>query len=190
MTDGAPDALREETLSTTRHFAGRLVNVRVDRVRLPDGREATREIVEHGAAVAAVPLRDDGQVVMVRQWRQPAQRVLLEIPAGCVEPGETPEACVNRELAEEIGCTAGRLERLFSLYLAPGYSEEVIHLYLARDLKPASAAADEDEQLEVVSLPLAEAVRRCLAGELEDAKTVAGLLAVAARLGVGEETTI
>ncbi len=177
----APDfpELSEETVRTERRFEGRLLSVRVDEVVLPDGRRARREVVEHAPAIAAVPLLPDGQVVLVRQWRQPAQQVLLEIPAGVVHPDETPEECAIRELAEEIGYRPRRLQLLFSLFLAPGYSEEIIHIFLAEDLLPALAEADEDENLQTVIMPLAEAVARCRAGELRDAKTVAGILAVA-----------
>lgn len=175
------DHLREETLSSERHFEGQLLSVRVDRVRLANGRESRREIVEHAEAVAAVPLLPDGRVVLVRQWRHPARQVLLEIPAGVMEAGETPAATMNRELTEEIGYRAERLERLFSIYLAPGYSEELIHLFLAQELHPAKGKADEDENLQVVIMPLAEAVRLCQEGKLRDAKTVAGILAVAQR---------
>lgn len=170
----------EETIDSQRFFEGRILNLRVDTVRLPDGRQSTREIVEHRGAAAAVPLLPDGRVVLVRQWRQPAQRVLLEIPAGVVEEDESPEDCMRRELAEEIGYQPGRLQLLFAMYLAPGYSEELIHIFVADDLQPIVAEADYDENLQVVKLPFSEAVDRCRRGEIQDAKTIAGLLAVAA----------
>ncbi len=177
----APDfrELTEETVATQRPFEGRLLSVRVDEVTLPDGRRARREIVEHAPAIAAVPLLPGERVILVRQWRQPARQVLLDIPAEVVHPNETPEDCAARELAEEIGYRPGRLELLFSLFLAPGYSEEIIHIFLADDLLPAHAEADEDENLQTVIMPLAEAVALCRTGELRDAKTVAGILAVA-----------
>ncbi len=165
-------------MTTERRFEGSLLSVRIDYVVLPDGRRAPREIVEHAPAIAAVPLLPGDQVILVRQWRQPARQVLLEIPAGVMRPNETPEDCVVRELAEEIGYHPGRLELLFSLFLAPGYCEEIIHIYLAEDLTPAHAPADEDENLQTVIMPLAEAAALCRAGELRDAKTVAGILAV------------
>ena len=118
-------------------------------------------------------------MILVRQWRQPAQRVLLEIPAGVTDEGESPQECMRRELAEEIGYQPGRLELLFSMYLAPGYSEELIHIFLADDLQPVAAAPDYDENLQVVKLPFREALDKCLRGEIQDAKTIAGLLAVA-----------
>ena len=175
--------LREETLASERPFVGRLLTVRVDEVALPDGRRARREIVEHAPAIAAVPLLDDGRVALVRQWRQAVGQALLEIPAGVMNPGETPEECAGRELAEEIGYRPERLELLFSVYLAPGYSEELIHIFLATGLVPAHAEADEDENLQPVLMPLSEAVARCRAGEFRDAKTVAGILAAEGREG-------
>ena len=171
--------MHEETLSSERPFQGKLLSVRVDRVRLENGREATREIVEHAPAIAAVPLLPDGRVILVRQWRHPAQEVLLEIPAGVMDPGETPEQTVNWELAEEIGYRAGTVRKLFSVYLAPGYSEEIIHIFLAEDLTPEQLPADEDEDLETVIVPLAEAVTMCREGQIKDAKSVAGLLGAA-----------
>lgn len=181
MSDRDQSQFAEETVDSQRFFEGRILNLRVDTVRLPDGRQSTREIVEHPGAAAAVPLLDDGRVVLVRQWRQPAQKVLLEIPAGVLEEGESPEDCIRRELAEEIGYQPGRLQLLFSLYLAPGYSEELIHIFVAEDLLPIQADADYDENLQVEILALPEAVDRCLRGEIQDGKTIAGLLAVAAR---------
>ena len=174
--DTRDSGLKEHTLSSASAFRGKLLSVRVDRVRLPDGSEATREIVEHAPAIAAVPLLPDGQVVLVRQWRQPAREVLLEIPAGVMHAGETPEDCARRELAEEIGYRPGRVVKLFSVFLAPGYSEEVIHLFLAADLVPERREADDDEFREVVTMPLAKAVAMCRSGEIRDAKSVAGLL--------------
>ncbi|MGD9518911.1 MAG: NUDIX domain-containing protein [Armatimonadota bacterium] len=169
---------REELLQSDCAFDGRLLQVRVDTVRLPDGSEATREIVVHPGSVAAVPIlgRD---VILVRQWRQPLGDVTLEIPAGTLGRGEDPEDCVARELQEEIGYSPGRLTKLFALALAPGYSNEIIRVYLAEDLKPSPAQQDPDERVSAERLPFNEAVGRCLAGEIPDAKTVAGLLAVA-----------
>lgn len=168
--------LQEHTVASERVFRGKLLSVRVDTVRLPDGAEATREIVEHAPAVAVVPLLPTGEVALVRQWRQPAGEVLLEIPAGVMHAGETPEECARRELAEEVGYRPGRLTPLFSVYLAPGYSEEMIHLFLAEELVPEQCEADDDEFLEVVTMSLAAAVAACRSGEIRDVKTVAGLL--------------
>ena len=172
--------LAEKTVSSELLYKGTILSVRRDIVRLANGQQATREVVEHAESVAAVPLLEDGRVVMVEQWRYPVGRALLEIPAGVVDPGEKPEQAMRRELAEETGYAAGRLELLFSVYLAPGYSQELIHIFLAQDLQPAQAAPDDDEIIRVKKVPFEGAVAACLRGEISDAKTVAGLLAVAA----------
>jgi ADP-ribose pyrophosphatase len=171
------DARLKETLTRTEWaYRGRLVNVRVDTVSLPSGRETTREVVAHPGAVAIVPLHDDGTVTLVRQWRQAAGQVLLEIPAGTLEPGEEPAGCARRELIEEVGLRAGELTHLFSSYLAPGYSTELLHTFLATELAPGPARPEADEAIDPVRLPLAEATAMVLRGELSDAKTICGLL--------------
>jgi ADP-ribose pyrophosphatase len=137
--------LSEKTIDSKRVFEGKIVNLRVDTVELPDGKLATREIVEHKGAVAIVPLLDTTKVVMVKQYRQPTGQVLIEIPAGTREAREDEESCARRELIEETGYAAGRMTRMFSTYLAPGYSEEMLHTFLAEDLTPAKAELDADE---------------------------------------------
>jgi len=168
--------LREETIETKEVFTGRLVRLRVDTVRLPNGRQTTREVVVHRGAVAAVPLLDAGTVVMVRQFRQAAGETLLEIPAGTLDPGEDPMACVVRELEEEIGFRAGRVSEMFRSYLAPGYSSEMLHTFLAEDLVKVRAHTEEDEFIEVVEVPLDQAAAKILTGEIKDAKTICGIL--------------
>ncbi len=168
--------LREETIESREAFSGRLVKLRVDTVRLPNGRQTTREIVVHRGAVAAVPLIDSGRVVMVRQFRQAAGEVLLEIPAGTLDPNEDSYACVARELEEEIGYHSGRLTLMFRSYLAPGYSSEMLHTFLAEDLVKVGQHAEEDEFLEVVELPLDEAAAKIISGEIKDAKSICGIL--------------
>jgi len=178
----AGEGLVETTLSSEPLYQGKILNLRRDTVRLANGRQASREVVEHVDSVAAVPLLNDGQVVLlVEQWRHPVEQALLEIPAGIVDSGEQPASAMRRELTEETGYAAGRLELLFSVYLAPGYSQELIHIFLAQDLQPAEAAPDDDEIIRVKKVPFEDAVAACLRGELTDAKTVAGVLAVAAR---------
>ena len=170
----------EQILSSTIAFQGRLLTLRIDSVRLPDGREATREVVQHPGAVAMVPrLGDD--VILVRQWRQPLARELLEIPAGTLIPGEAHEACADRELREEIGYAPGRLTKLAAVALAPGYSTEILQIYLAEDLTPDRASQEADELVLAERMPMGEAVRRACLGDFEDAKTVVGILLAAAR---------
>lgn len=168
--------LREKTIESEKIYQGRVVNLRVDTVELPDGRMSKREIVEHRGAVAIVPLLDASRVVMVRQYRQAAGEILTEIPAGTLDPGEDAEACARRELAEEIGYFPGKLTKMFSTYLAPGYSSEMLHTFLAEDLTSAQADHDEDEFLEVIEVELAAAAKMIRTGEIKDAKSVCGIL--------------
>lgn len=176
MSDEMLDRLRETCLSSHWGFEGRLVRVRVDRVRLPGGRETVREVVAHPGAVAIVPLHEDGTLTFVRQWRQAAGQLLLEIPAGTLEEGEDPADCARRELAEEVGLEAQEIRRLCGSYLAPGYSSELLHTYLATGLTPVPSQPDWDEALQPVRLALAEAAGMILSGELQDAKTICGVL--------------
>ena len=170
---------REETItSSKRIFDGRIINLRVDTVLLPNGKLSQREIVEHRGAVAMVPLIDKDTVILVRQFRRAAMSSLLEIPAGTRDPDEDIELCARRELAEEINYQAGRMVKLFHSYQAPGYSTEVIHTFLALDLTPTEGHTDEDEFLEVVTLPFAEAIGKIKSGEIIGAKTISGLLFV------------
>ena len=166
----------EETLSSRRLYEGAVVRLRVDRVRMPSGREAVREVVEHRGTVTIVAVNGEGQVLLVRQYRHPTGRSLLELPAGTLEKDEKPEACAARELEEETGFRAGRVQRLGGFFLAPGYSTEYIQAYLVTDLEPGSAGGDEDEDIQVLALPLAEVLRMVETGELEDAKSLASLL--------------
>jgi ADP-ribose pyrophosphatase len=170
--------LTEVLIESIKVFEGRLISVRKDTVKLPNGRTSTREVVVHPGAVAIVPMLEDGRVILVKQYRHAVGKILMEIPAGTLHPGETPEECALRELREEIGYSAGRLEKLTSVYLAPGYSTELIHLFLATDLQPAEGEADEDEFLKPVTLTLDEAIAQIAYGEIQDAKTVAALLLV------------
>jgi ADP-ribose pyrophosphatase len=162
------------------------VQLRVDTVQLPDGKEAKREIVGHHGAVCIVPINDAGEVVMVRQFRLAAGGVLLEIPAGTLEPGEEATVCAARELEEETGYRANNLRFLFSSYLAPGYSTELIHAFLATELSQGETNPDDDENVETVAIPLDEIEERILSGELQDAKSISALLLAQRLLKMGE----
>lgn len=181
----ASGKFHEKTVRSRRAFTGDLIRVRVDEVELSDARPARREVVEHPGAVAIVPILGADQVVLVRQFRYATGRELLEIPAGTLASGESPRACAIRELAEETGYRPGRLRHLADLYLAPGYSTELIRLYRAEDLRPARAETDHDEIVEVVTLPLEKALGLVRAGRIRDAKTVCGLLLSPERSGLG-----
>ena len=171
-----PDSFAELTIGTKRIYEGNIINVRVDTVRMPSGRDATREIVEHSHAVCIVPIDNDGNVVLVRQYRKPAEDALLEVPAGGVEDGEISEEAVLRELQEEIGYTADHLEHLSSFWVAPGWATEYMHAYLATGLRESRLDGDEDENIEVVRLRFDEAVSMLKTGEINDGKTIAALL--------------
>jgi ADP-ribose pyrophosphatase len=180
--------IEEKILASKLLYEGKLVKLYRDTVELPDGKQAYREIIRHPGAVAMVPLLPDCDVLLVRQYRTAAQKILLEIPAGTLEPGEDPLEAAARELREEIGYRPGKLVRLGAEYTAPGYTSELIHLFLATELESARLEADADEFLEVVRLPLAEAVRQVVQGEILDGKTQVALLLTARYLERTAET--
>jgi ADP-ribose pyrophosphatase len=166
----------ERTLSTQNVYQGRAVNLRVDTVEMLSGRRTTREIVEHSECVAIIALDGEGNILLVRQFRKPVERALLEIPAGGLSSAEEPANCVRRELQEETGYYPEMVERLGGFYAAPGYCTEYLHLYLATDLKPSRLIAEDTEEIEVVTVSLDEALRLIATGDICDAKSVAGLL--------------
>lgn len=169
--------LIEQTVSSEMIYQGKIISLRRDKVKLPNGAQSYREVVVHRGAIAVVPVLEGSTVVMVRQFRQPAGQVLLEIPAGTLELDEEPVCCAERELQEEIGYKPGKLRLLFSSYLAPGYSSEMLHTFLAEELTISRVENDEDEFIETVNLPLDRAVEMVLAGQIKDAKTICGVLA-------------
>ena len=171
----------EPTLSSELIYRGRIVSLRVDEVRLPSGQTRRREIVEHGGAVAIVAVDDQARVLLVRQFRKPVEQFLLEIPAGTLEAGEDPDACARRELLEETGYRAERVERLIGFYSAPGFCTEYLHVYLATGLREGGASPEEDESIELVREPVARALELIESGQIQDAKSQVGLLAYLAR---------
>ena len=160
-----PDPLKETVLTSEQVFSGSRISVRVDEVVMADGRRARREVVEHPDAVVILALRDDGSIAFVRQWRHPTGRPLLELPAGRLDPGESPEQTARRELREEVGLDPARLDFARGFYVAPGFADEFLHGFIARE-------ADEDEELIVEWKPLGEAIELVEAGEIIDAKSV------------------
>ena len=167
--------LSERKVSSRLVYDGKLLKVRSDTVRLPDGNTAEREYIEHPGAVAVIALTDAGELVMERQYRYPLGRDMIEIPAGKIDPHEDPFATAKRELKEETGYTAAQWRHLATIHIAIAYSNERIEIYLAKGLKHESAKLDEEEFLEVFTLPLATALAWVREGKITDSKTVSGL---------------
>jgi ADP-ribose pyrophosphatase len=169
-------------ISSQKVFEGPVFNVTVDTVR--EG-ELTyqREVVHHHGSAVILPLFDDGTVGLVRQYRHPAVRYLLEAPAGALNQGERPDDGAARELQEELGLIAARMEKLSEFFVSPGFCEEKMWLFLATDLTPGQQHLEEDEIIEVVRLPIEEALEMITSGEIEDAKTIIALMLAAPRVG-------
>lgn len=173
--------LEEKQVKSDTVYQGKIVNLRVDQVRLPSGSISTREVVEHSGSVGIMPIDKDGRVILIRQFRYPVGEVLWEIPAGKLEPGENPRDCARRELEEETSYSAGRLEKIVSFYTSPGFSSEMLHLFLGTDLVPGDGRPDDDENIRTYRLSR-EAVERMIEnGEIRDAKTLLGLATVISR---------
>ncbi|MCZ6539476.1 MAG: NUDIX hydrolase [Chloroflexi bacterium] len=167
---------RPTTVSVSRKYEGTRISLRVDTARFDDGLEFAREIVEHPGSVVLVPITAAGKVLLVRQYRQSAEKVLLEAPAGTIESGESPEATARRELQEEVGYKAGKLIPIGGSWVAPGYSTEYSHVYIAMELEPASLPADEGEDIVVAEFEFSDIHRLIIEGELEDQMSIAALL--------------
>lgn len=166
-------------------YDGKVVNLALEDAALPNGVVTRLEVMHHPGAAAAVPLHSDGTVTILRQWRHAAGGWLWEVPAGKLDkPGEDPLDCARRELAEEAGLAAARWDKLGSILTTPGFCDEVIHLYLARDLSPVPAEPERDEVIEVHRFPLDVALARIPTEEIRDAKSIAALQATALRLGI------
>lgn len=170
------DYLMEETLSTSYIYRGRIINVRHDRVRIHGGETAFREIVEHPGAVAILAFDDQNEVILVRQHRQPVSEIMLEIPAGKLEPNEEPLECARREMLEETGFEGAKWRELCSFYPSPGFCDEIIYLFQAEDLRSAfSPTTDPEEKIDVIKMPLAEALSLIEKGQIKDGKTIIAL---------------
>jgi len=168
--------LTEKALHREDKFQGKIVSVHVDEVELPNGRTSRREVVDHVDGVAVLALDEANNVLTVTQYRYVFGKPLLELPAGKLDPGETPETGALRELKEETGAVPGELRSLGRILPSPGCFSETLHMFLARDLRMEEQALDPGEFLNVDRIPFDEMVRRCLDGDIEDAKTVAAVL--------------
>lgn len=168
--------LIETTLSSEKIFDGRILHIRRDTVRLPDGSDATREVVDHPGGVCVLALDDENRALLVSQFRYPYKEVVREVPAGKLEYGEDPREAAIRELAEETGATAGEFRSLGELYPSPGYCGEIIRMYLAQDLTFGETHLDKDEFLNLERIPFGQLVEQVVSGEIKDAKTIAVVL--------------
>lgn len=177
------ETLTPEFLDSKKVFEGRVFDVTTDTVREGD-KTYVREVIHHPGSAVIVPAFDDGTVALVRQYRHPAVRYLLELPAGTLKDKEDPEAGAARELEEELGLVAGRMEKLSEFFVSPGFLEEKMWLYLATDLTATAQRLDDDETIEIVRLPLERALQMITDGEIEDAKTIIGLMLAAPRIGL------
>ncbi|MEA2693737.1 MAG: ADP-ribose pyrophosphatase [Acidobacteriota bacterium] len=184
---GAPEGPRApkpgERLGSREVFRGKTVRLDVDRVRLPNDKEMDFEIIHHVGAAAVVPVLSSGEVLLIRQYRYATGGYLLEVPAGKLDPGESPETCARREVEEETGYRPGKLTPLGWIWTTPGFADEKIWLYLATELEETKQALQEDEVLTIEKLPLAEAVEKAASGEIHDSKTACALLRAGRRLG-------
>jgi ADP-ribose pyrophosphatase len=171
-----------QLLESIEIFRGRIFDVTVDTVREGDKTYA-REVVHHPGSAVIVPIFEDGSVALVRQYRHPAVRYLLEAPAGTLNRGERPEEGAARELEEELGFVAGKLHKLSEFFVSPGFCEEKMWVYLATEMTETKQQLEDDEIVDVVRLPFAQALEMITAGEIEDAKTIIGLMLAAPRIG-------
>ncbi len=167
----------EKTVSTKEIFKGKMINLELLTVELPDGNRATREIVRHPGAAVIIPLTEENEILMVRQFRKTIDKCLLELPAGKLDPGETPEQCAARELKEETGCSAADLKYLMSIHTSPGFSNEVLHLFVATGLTEGDQKTDADEFVSTEKISIKKLLDMVYSGEITDAKTIIGIMA-------------
>ena len=178
----ASESTHPQIVESTEIYRGRIFDVTVDTVREGD-QTYTREVVHHPGSAVIIPVFSDGTVALVRQYRHPAVRYLLEAPAGTLNKGERPEEGAARELEEELGVVAKNLEKLSEFFVSPGFCEEKMWVYLATDLIETKQRLEDDELLDVVRLPFSQALEKITDGEIEDAKTIIGLMLAAPRIG-------
>lgn len=170
-----------QVLGSRTVFEGRVFRVRIDELRYADGTTHRCDVVAHGPSFAVIALPSSNEIVLVRQYRHPARSMLWEIPAGTANANEPPRDGALRELAEETGYRAGRIRPLWSAYVTPGFCDEVVHLFVAEDLTPGEQSLDEDERIEVATVPLEQALQMVDAGEVVDVKTLLALQWMALR---------
>jgi ADP-ribose diphosphatase len=178
------DSERVGQVASRREYTGKVINLDIDQVRFPNGKVGELEMIRHSGASAVLPFLgdpagEDPTILLIRQYRYAADGFIYEIPAGRLEPGEPPEQCAVRELREETGCTAARIEHLYTMYTTPGFTDEKIHLFVATGLERGESALEQDEFVEVVPTTLSAALRLIRDGTINDAKTALSILYVA-----------
>ena len=165
----------EKTMKSEKIYEGKVVNLRIDTVELPDKKYSKREIVEHPGAVGIIPVTDDNCLILVKQFRKPIERFLLEIPAGKLEVNEEPRETANRELKEETGYSSNKMEYLMEFYTSAGFSNEKVYLFLATDLVQGEPCPDSGEFIEVVKISIEDLLKMVDRGEIVDSKTIIGI---------------
>ena len=166
----------EKTVSSEKVFEGRIIKVKVDRVEMPDGSVATRELVEHPGGVGIVAITDKDEIILVEQYRKPLDKAIYEIPAGKLDPGEHHRTCGIRELEEETGLSAKVFDYMGFIYPSPGFTDEITHVYFAKELTQGETHPDDDEFLDVKKVPFDTALKMVMDGKINDAKSVFGIL--------------
>ena len=165
----------EKTVSREKIYRGNIIEIENVRVTLPNGKEATRDVVLHPGAAVIIPISRDNELYMVRQYRKPIDKVLLELPAGKLDGNEAPEICARRELKEETGLTAKNMDYIISIYTTPGFCNEVLHIFAATGLEEGEAGGDEDEFVSCEKVPVANLIDMVMRGEITDAKSIIGI---------------
>ncbi len=175
----------EKTISEERKYSGNIINVNRATVILPSGKQATRDIVRHPGASVVVPITDDWQLLLVKQYRKPCEMISLELPAGKLDEGESPETCAIRELQEETGFVAENIQKVMAIHSTPGFSDEILHMYVATRLTEGTSCPDEDEFISCLKYPISQCIQMVQNGQITDAKTIIGVY-LADRIKNGE----
>ena len=168
--------MEEKSINSDYVYRGKIIDIRVETISLQNGRTSRREIVDHGDSIIIVPVDNEGDVLLVRQYRKAVENFLLEAPAGGIEKGENPNDAALRELQEEIGCISNNLEYMGGFWIAPGFCNEYMYSYIAKDLRESQLPSDEDENIEIVKIPLTKISGLIKAGDIEDSKSISALL--------------